>query len=137
MRAKTALTIGAIGTAGAVTTYLYNRPQLRKKMMHASSPSEAAALFTESVEKDAADVAKNVRKKAMHNWLMDELRRSTKAVTKRITKVKSHAKADVKAVKSEGKAMMKEMTPEKAHVQKKLRAAAKKSADVVADKVAA
>ncbi len=137
MKTRTALTIGVIGTAGAAATYLYNRPKLRKEMMKADSAQEAAALFTEQIEKDAADVAKSMKKKAMHNWLMDELRSSGKAIKKRITKVKSHAKADVKAVKREGKAMLSEMKQEKAHVERKLRETAKKSAEAVAEKATA
>lgn len=143
MRTRTALTIGVIGTAGAISTYLFNKPALRKKMMKADSPSEAAAAFTAELEKDTADIAATVKDATMHNWLMDELRMGKDAISERFTGASKHMKNDMKAVKkqvtSDVKAMKKEMKigaegakTEVGHAKRTLEKAAHHAAKAVA-----
>lgn len=134
MKTRTALTIGALGTAGAIGTYLFNRPKLRKEMMDAPTAQEAASAFAAQLEKDAAEIAENVKDKAMHNWLMDEVRRSGQAINKKLTGAAKHAKADVKAVKKEVKKTMKS---EQDHIQKTLKDTAHKAAATSSQKAAA
>jgi NhaP-type Na+/H+ and K+/H+ antiporter len=147
MRTRTALTIGVIGTAGAISTYLFNKPDLRKKMLKAESPSEAAAAFTAELEKDTADIAATVKDATMHNWLMDELRMGKDAITDRFTGATKHVKEDMKAVKNQAKSDVKSMKHEMkaglhsakkevAHKEKKLHEAAdhaKKAISAVKD----
>jgi hypothetical protein len=137
MRTKTALTIGVIGTAGAISTYLYNKPTLRKKMMKAGSPQEAASVFAAEIEKDAADIAESVKDATMHSWLMQELKMGKDAVTSRFNKVASHAKKDAKAVKSQAKSDVQALNREKAHVKRKLQQTKKKVMESASEKVAA
>lgn len=93
MRARTALTIGVLGTASAVGTYLYNRPALRKKMLGAENAQDALELLKEEAQKDAADVASSIKKAAVHNWLTEEMSKTGKKLGKRFYRAGKHAKA--------------------------------------------
>lgn len=148
MRTRTALTIGVIGTAGAISTYLFNKPALRKKMMKAESPSEAASALAAELEKDAADIATSVKDATMESWLMQELRMGKDAVVDRfsttskhvkgdVKAVKKQIKSDVKAVKHEARTMGKAAKQEVKHVQKKMHDAKDQAVKAVSDKVAA
>lgn len=135
MRTKTALTIGVIGTAGAISTYLYNRPALRKKMLKAGSPSEAAKAFTAALEKDTAEIVETVKDATMHNWLMDELRAGKDAIAERLSGAAAHMKSDAKEIKKQAKRDIKAAKLEAGHVQKKLQSTAKKAVEAVKEKV--
>lgn len=137
MKTRTALTIGALGTAGAIGTYLFNRPKLRKEMMEAPTAQEAASAFAAQLEKDAAEIAETVKDKAMHNWLMDEVRSSGQAINDKLTGAAKHVKSDIKAVKKEAKNTMKDMKEEKDHIQKTLKDTAHKAAATSSQKAAA
>ncbi len=148
MRTRTALTIGVIGTAGAISTYLFNKPALRKKMMKAQSPSEAASAIAAELEKDAADIATSVKDATMESWLMQELKMGKDAVTKQFKGAVKHAKndaktvkrqvkANVKAVKRDAKMMTGAAKSEVAHAQKKLSEVKDEAVKAVTDKVAA
>ncbi len=133
MRARTALTIGFLGTASAVGTYLYNRPTLRKKMLGAESPQVALDLLKEEVQKDASDMAGSVKKAAVHNWLVTEMSKTGHNLGKRFFRAGKH----VKAIKKEAAGVKDEVAHSAKQLKKKTEDSVKKVTESVKEAVGA
>lgn len=103
MTLRSKATLLGIGTAGALGTYLYKKPKLRKKLWKSHSAAEAAAMIGTEMQKDASILAEDVKERASHNRMTNFLSRSKRTLGKRFGSMKREARHEARTAKTAAK----------------------------------